>query len=273
MNHELPDVQVGYRQGRGTRDQAANIRWVVEKARESQKSISFCFTGCAEASACVGHNRLWETLKEMGTPDHLTCLLRDLHEGQEAAVRTWNDRLVPDQERSTYIKAVCCHPAYLACMQSTSCEMPGWVKHKLESRLPGEISVTSDMQMTPPLWQKVKKSLFMKVKEESEKADLKLNIQKTKIMASGPVTSWQIDGEIVETVREFIFLGSKITADGDFSHKIKKHLLLGRKAMTNLHSIFKNRDINLLTKVHLVKAMVFPVVMYGCESWTLKKAE
>ena len=212
-------------------------------------------------------------LQEMGTPDHLTCLLRDLHEGQEAAVRTWNDRLVPDQERSTYIKAVCCHPAYLTYMQSTSCEMPGWVKHKLESRLPGEISVTSDMQMTPPLWQKVKKSLFMKVKEESEKADLKLNIQKTKIMVSGPVTSWQIDGEIVETVREFIFLGSKITADGDFSHKIKKHLLLGRKAMTNLHSIFKNRDINLLTKVHLVKAMVFPVVMYGCESWTLKKAE
>ena len=114
------------------------------------------------------------------------------------------------------------------------------------------------------------KSLLMKVKEESEKVGLKLNVQKTKIMASGPITSWQIDGE---TVADFIFLGSKITADGDCSHEIKRHLLLGRKVMTNLDSIFKSRDITLPTKVHLVKAMVFPGVMYGCESWTVKKAE
>ena len=113
----------------------------------------------------------------------------------------------------------------------------------------------------------------MKVKEETEKAGLKLNIQKTKIMASGPITSWQIDGETMETVIDFIFLGSKITADGDCSHEIKKHLLLGRKAMTNLDSILKSRDIILLTEVHIVKAMVFPVVRYGCESWTIKKAE
>ena len=113
----------------------------------------------------------------------------------------------------------------------------------------------------------------MKVKEESEKVGLKLNIQKTKIMASGPITSWQIDGETVETVSDFMFLGSKITADGDCSHEIKRHLLLGRKVMTNLDSIFKSRDITLPTKVHLIKAMVFPVVMYGCESWTVKKAE
>jgi len=117
------------------------------------------------------------------------------------------------------------------------------------------------------------KSLLMKVKEESEKVRLKLNIQKTKIMASGPITSWQIDGETVNTVADFIFLGSKITADGDCSHEIKRHLLLGRKAMTNLHSILKSRDITLPTKIYLVKAMVFPVVMYGCESWTIKKAE
>ena len=116
------------------------------------------------------------------------------------------------------------------------------------------------------------KSLLMKAKEESEKVGLKLNIQKTKIMASGPIISWQIDGETVETVSDFIFWGSKITADGDCSHEIKRHLLLGRKAMTNLDSI-KSRDIILTTKVHLVKAMVFPVVMYGCESWTIKKAE
>jgi len=117
------------------------------------------------------------------------------------------------------------------------------------------------------------KSLLMKVKGESEKVGLKLKIQKTKIMASSPLTSWQIYGETVETVADFIFLASKITADGDCNHEIKRHLLLGRKVMTNLDCIFKNRDITLPTKVHLVKAMVFPIVMYGCESWTIKKAE
>ena len=117
------------------------------------------------------------------------------------------------------------------------------------------------------------KRLWMKVKEESEKAGLKLSIQKTKIMASGLITSWQIDGETMETVTDFIFLGSKISADGDCSHEIKRHLLLGKKAMTNLDSILKSRDITLPTQVHLVKAMVFPVVMYRCESWTIKKAD
>ena len=117
------------------------------------------------------------------------------------------------------------------------------------------------------------KSLLMKVKEESEKVGLKLNIQKTKIMASSPITSWEIDGETVETAADFIFLGSKITADGDYSNEIKRGLLLGRKVMTNLDSIFKSRDITLPTKVRLVQAMIFPVVMYGCESWTIKKAE
>ena len=147
------------------------------------------------------------------------------------------------------------------------------MKHELESGLPGEISITSDMQMTPPLlWQKVK-SLLMKVKEQSEKAGLKLHIQKTKIMASVPITSWQIDGETMETVTDLIFLGSNITADGDCSHEIKRCLLLGRKAMTNLDIILKNRDITLPTKVYLIKAIVFPVVVYGCESWTIKRAE
>ena len=117
------------------------------------------------------------------------------------------------------------------------------------------------------------KSFLMKVKEGSEKTGLELNIQKTKIMASGPITLWEIDGETVETVADFIFLGSKITADGDCSHEIKRRLLLGRKVMTNLDSILKSRDVTLPTKAHLVKAMVFPVVMYGCESWTIKKAE
>jgi len=152
----------------------------------------------------------------------------------------------------------------------------GWMKHKLESRLLGEISLTSDMQIRSPLWQRVKeelKSFWMKVKELSEKVGLKLNIQKTKIKASGPITLWQIDGEAVETVADFIFLSSKITADGYCSHEIKRRLLLGRKVMINLDSILKSREVTLPTEIHLVKAMVFPVVMYGCESWTIKKAE
>ena len=156
-------------------------------------------------------------------------------------------------------------------MQSTSWETLGWKKHKLESRLPGEISITSDMQMTPPLIAESEeelKSLLMKVKEEGEKVSLKLNIQKAKNMAWGPITSWKINGETVEIVRDFILGGSKITADGDYSHEIKRRLLLRRKVMTKLDSILKSRDITLPTKVCLVKAMVFPVVMYGCDSWT-----
>ena len=188
-------------------------------------------------------------------------------------------QLEPDMEQWTgsklgkeYVKAIYCHPAFLTYMQSTSCKILGWMKHKLESRLPGEISVTSDMQMTPPLWQKVK-SLLMKVKEKSEKAGLKLSIQKMKLMASGPITSGPIDGETMEIVTDFFWGGSKITADGDCSHEIKRCLLLGRKTMANLDSILKSRDVTLPTKVHLVKAMVFLLVMYGCESWTIKKAE
>ena len=155
-------------------------------------------------------------------------------------------------------------------MQSTSCEMPGWMKHKLESRLPGEISITSDMQITPPLWQKAKKelSLLVKVKKESEKVGIKLNIQKTKIRAIGSITSWQIDGETMETVKDY-FGGLQ----NHSSHEIKRWLLFGRKVMTNLDSLLKSRDITLQTKICLVKAMVFSVVMYGCENWTIKKAE
>ena len=147
--------------------------------------------------------------------------------------------------------------------------MPGWMKHKLESRLLGEISETSDMTKS----EEELKSLLMKVKEGSEKAGLKCNIQKIKIIASSPVTSWQIGGEKMETVTDFILLGSKITADGDYSHEIKRGFLLGRKTMTILDSILKSIDITLLAKVCRVKAMVFPVVMYGCKSWTIKKAE
>ena len=145
--------------------------------------------------------------------------------------------------------------------------MLGWMKHKLESRRPGEISVTLDMQTTSPLWQKVKNqtSSWWKWKRRG-KVGLKLNIQKIKIKVTGPIIPWQIVRETMETVTDFLFLGSKITADGDGSHEIKRHLLLQRKAMTNLDSVLKSIDITLPTKVCLVKTMVFPIVMYGCES-------
>ena len=153
--------------------------------------------------------------------------------------------------------------------------MPGWIKHKLESRLQGEISITSNVDDTTLTAESEEelKSVLLKVKEESKKVGLKLGFRKTKIMASGPITSWQIDGEIVETVSDFIFLGSTITVDGDCIHEIKRCLLLVKKAMTNLDSILKSRDISLPTKASIVKAMAFPVVMHGCESWTVMKSE
>ena len=165
------------------------------------------------------------------------------------------------------------HPSYLTPMQSTSCKMQGWMNHKLESRLLGEMSITFRYADDTTLMAESKelKSFLMKVKEESEKVGLKFNIQKTKIMASVPISSWQIDGAKMEMVTDLIF--SKITADVDCRHKIKRYLLLGRKAMTNLNSILESRDITLLAKVHIVKTKVFPVVMYGCESLTIKKAE
>ena len=150
--------------------------------------------------------------------------------------------------------------------------MLGWMKHKLESRNINNLRYADDTTLMAES-EEEPKNLLMKVKEESEKVGLKLSIQKTKIMASSPITSWQIDREAMETVTDFILGGSKITADVDCSHEIKRHLLLGRKFMTNPDSILKSRDITLPTKVHLLKAMVFPVVMYECESWSIKKAE
>ena len=158
-------------------------------------------------------------------------------------------------------------------MQSTLWETLGLKKHNLESRLPGEISITSNIQMTPPLMAESEEDPLYESERREWKSWLKVQHKKTKIMASSPITSWQIDGETMKTVTDFILLGSKITADGACSHEIKRCFFLGRKAMTNLDSILKSRDNILLKKVHLVKAMVFPVVMYGCESWTIKKTE
>ena len=173
-----------------------------------------------------------------------------------------------------YVKAIYYHPAYLTYMQRTSCEMLGWMNDKLESRLQREIPTLryNDITLMAEREEELK-NLLMRVKEESEKAGLKLNIQKTKIMASGPITSWQTDGGKVETVTDFIFLGSKITVDGDYSHEIKRLLLLRRKAMTNPDSLLNSRDITLPTNVLNSQSYGYPVTMYGCEHWTMKKAE
>ena len=158
MNRELPDVQAGFRKGRGTRDQISNILWIMEKAREFQKNIYFCFIVYAKAFDCVDHNKLWKILKEMGIPDHLTCLLRNLYAGQEATIRTGHGTTDWFQIGKGVCQGCILSPAYLTSMQSTSRKMPGWMKHRLESGLPGEISRIPDMQMTPSLWQKVKKN-------------------------------------------------------------------------------------------------------------------
>uniref|UniRef100_A0A8C0AJH5 RNA-directed DNA polymerase n=1 Tax=Bos mutus grunniens TaxID=30521 RepID=A0A8C0AJH5_BOSMU len=208
----------------------------------------------------------------MGIPDHLTCLLRNLYAGQEATVRTGHGTTdwfqIGKGVHQGYILSPCLFNLYAEyIMRNTGLEeaQPGI---KIARRNINNLRHADDTTLMAESEEELK-SLLMKVKEESENVGLKLNIQKTKIMASGPITSWQIDGE---TVSDFILGGSKITADGNCSHEIKRHLLLGRKVMTNLDSIMKSRDITLPTKVRLVKAMVFPVVMYGCESWTVKKA-
>ena len=164
---ELPDVQAGFRKERGTRDQIAKIHWIIEKAKEFRKNIYICFTDYTKAFDCVDPNKLWKILKEMGIPDHLTCLLRNLYAGQEATVWTRHEQQTGSKQEKEYIKAAYCHPAYLTYMQSTSWETLSWKKHKLESRLPVEISITSDMHMTPLLMAESEeelKSLLMKVK-------------------------------------------------------------------------------------------------------------
>ena len=223
----------------------------------------------------MDHNKLWKILKEIGIPDHLTCLLRNLYTGQEATVRTGHGTTdwfqIGKGVRQGCILSPSLFNLYAEYIMRNAGLEEAQAGIKIAGRNINNLRFTDDTTFMAE--SEELKRLLMKVKEDSEKVGLKLNIQKTKIMASGPITSWEIDGETVETVTDFIFLGSKITADGDSSHEIKRRLLLGRKARTNLDSILKSRDITLSTQVRLVKAMVFPVVMYGCESWTIRKAE
>ena len=249
---------------------------IIKKAREFQKNIYFCFIDYVKDFDCVDHNKLWKILKEMAIADHLTCLLRNLYAGQEATVRTgygttdWFQ--IGKGVCQGCILSLCLYNLYPKYIMKNAGLEEAQVGVKIAGRNINNLRYADDTTLMAESEEELK-SLLTKVKEESEKVGLKLNIQKTKIMASGPITSWEIDGETVETVSDFIFLGSKITADGDCSHEIKRQLLLGRKVTTNIDSILKSRDITLPTKVRLVKAMVFPTVMYGCESWTVKKAE
>uniref|UniRef100_A0A4W2DUG0 RNA-directed DNA polymerase n=1 Tax=Bos indicus x Bos taurus TaxID=30522 RepID=A0A4W2DUG0_BOBOX len=271
VNRELPDIQAGFRKGRGTRDQIANIRWIMEKAREFQKNIYLCFIDYAKAFDWVDHNKLWKILKEMGIPDHLTCLLRNLYAAQEATVRMGHETTdwfqIGKGVRQGCILSPCLFNLYAEYIMRNAGLEETQAGIKIAGRNINNLRYADDTTLMAKSEEELK-TLLMKVKEESEEVGLK-----KKIMASGPIISWQIDEETVETVSDFIFLGSKITADGDCSHQIKRCLLLGRKVMMNLDSILKSRDITLPTKVRLVKAMVFPMVMYGCESWTVKKAE
>ena len=221
-------------------------------------------------------NKLWKILKAMGIPDHLTCLLRNLYADQEATVITGHGTTDWFQTGKGVHQGCILSP----CLFNLDAEYimgnagldEAQAGIKIAERNINNLRNAGNTTLMTEIEEELK-SLLMKVKEESEKAGLKLNIQKTKIMTSGPITSWQTDGETVETAAAFIFLSSKITADGDCSHEIKICLLPGRKVMTNLDSILKSRYITLPTKVCLVKAMVFPVVVYRCESWTIRKAE
>ena len=236
----------------------------MEKAREFQKNIYFCFIDYAKAFDCVDHNKLWKILREMGIPNHLTCLLRNLYAGQEATVRTGHGTTdwfqIGKGVHQGRILSACLFNLYAEYIMRNAGLEEAQTGIKTPRRNINNLRYADNTTLMAESEEELK-SFLMKVKEESEKVGLKLNIQKTKIMASGPITSWQIDGEIMETVADFIFLGSKITADGDCSHEIKRWLLLGRKAIENLDSILKAEILLCRQSPYIVKDMFFPVVM------------
>uniref|UniRef100_A0A803SMW9 ribonuclease H n=1 Tax=Anolis carolinensis TaxID=28377 RepID=A0A803SMW9_ANOCA len=271
MERELPDVQAGFRKGRGTRDQIANICWIMEEAREFQKNIYFCFIDYSKAFDCVGHNKLWHVLGGMGIPSHRVCLLRNLYKDQVATVRTDHGTTDWFMIGKGVRQGCILSPSLFNLYAEHIMRRAGLDESKAEVKIAGRninnLRYADDTTLMAESEEELM-SLITKVKEESAKAGLQLNIKKTKI-----IDNCQIEGENVEAVTDFIFLGTKITADADCSQEIRRRLLLGRRAMANLDKIVKSRDITLATKVRIVKAMVFPIVTYGCESWTVRKAE
>ena len=213
--------------------------WIIKKAREFQKNIYFCFIDYSKTFDCEDQNKLWKSLQEMGIPDHLNCLLRNLYAGQEATVGTGHGKMIWFQiwkgVRQGWILSPCLFKLYVEYIMLNAGLDESQAGIKIAGRNVNNHRYVDDTTLRAE--SEELKSLLMKVKEESEKVGLKLNMQKTKIMASSPITSWEIDGETMETVTDFNFLGSEITAEGDCSHEIKRCLLLGRKAMTNLDSI------------------------------------
>ena len=263
VNRELSDVQAGFRKGRGTRDQVANIRWIIEKAREFQKNIYFRCIDYAKAFDCVDHNQLWKILKEMGIPDHLICLLRNLYLDQEATLRTGHGTTdwfqIGDGVRQGCILSPCLFNFYAEYIMQNAGLDEAQAGIEIAKRSINNLKYKDDTTLMAESEEELK-SLLMKVKKESEKVGLKLSIQKNKIMASSPITSWQIDWETMETVRDFILGGSKITADGNCSHEIKRRLLLERKAMTNLDtrvSINTDCQAHILARHQAVLKLLF----------------
>uniref|UniRef100_A0A803T6T6 ribonuclease H n=1 Tax=Anolis carolinensis TaxID=28377 RepID=A0A803T6T6_ANOCA len=262
MERELSDVQAGFRKGIGTRDQIANIRWIMEEAREFQKNI-YCFIDYSKAFDCVDHNKLWHVLGGMGIPSHLVCLLRNLYKDQVATVRT-DHRTTDWFKIGKGVRQGCILLPYLFNLYAEHImRRAGLVKSKAEVKISGRntnnLRYADDTTLMAESEEELS-SLITRVKEESANTGLQLNIKKTKIVATRLIDNWQIEGENVEEVTDFIFLGAKITADADCSQEIRKCLLLGRRAMANLDKIVKSSDITLATKVSIVKAMVFPIV-------------
>ena len=272
MNRELLDIEVGFRKAEEPEIKLATSTGSLKKQAGARKaSISALLTVPKPLTVWITTN--WKILEEMGIPDHLTYLLRNLYVGQEATVSTGHGTTdwfqMGKGVRQPCILSPCLFNFYAEYILRNTGLDEALAGIKIAGRNISNLGYADDTTLVAENKEGLN-SLLMKVKVKSEKIGLKLNIQKMNITASGPISSWQINGE---TVADFIFRGSKITANGDYSHEIKRSLLLERKVMTNLDSILKSKDITLSTKVHLVKAMVCPVVMYGCESWTIKKAE
>ena len=275
VNHELQMFKLVLEKAEEPEIKLPTFAGSLKKQESSRKtSISALLTMPKPLTVWITIN--WNILKEMGIPDHLTCLLRNLCASQEETARTGHGTTdwfqIGGGVHQGCILSPCLFNFYAEYIMRNAGLEEAQAGIKISGRNINNLRYAGDTTLMADSEEEIK-SLLMKVKEESEKVGLKFNIQKTEIMASGPITSWQIDGETVETVSDFILGGSKITVDGDCSHEIKRYLFLGRKVMTNVDSILKSRDITLPTKFCRVKAMVFPVVMYGYESWTIKKAE